>query len=66
MNIYYHVPNITNVCNPNEIESNKRAHSFHAYLVPRPRRNPQTIIQTLGLSTVQEYERLFFHSGVTP
>ena len=64
---YYTKVSYANVCNPNEAESNPHTHSCLPNLVPRPRRNGETITQTLDLSTVgKEYERLFFQSGVIP
>ena len=60
---YYTKVSYTNVCNPNEATNNPHTNSCLSYVVPRPRRDGKTLIQTLEPWTVQEYQGLFFQSG---
>ena len=61
---YYTKVSDTNVCNPNKTQSSSYCNTSLAYLVPRPGRNPQTIIQTLEPCTVERVQGFIFHPGV--
>ena len=61
---YHALYNITNVCNPSKTLHDSHAHTSLAYLMPRPRRNAQTIIQTLEPCTVRGSHGFIFHPVV--
>ncbi len=63
--IYYVIKDIANVCNPSKATNDSHITTSLAYLMPRPRRNAQTIIQTLEpLGVHSQLSGLFFHPEV--
>ena len=61
---YYTKVSYANVCNPSKTQNDSHTHTSLAYLMPRPRRNAQTITQTLEPCTVRGSHGFIFHPGV--